>query len=344
MTLPRQTTTRHAAPSAAASYSAFDLLVERLHGPDQHVRPAALRELGALADAHPALRDAVIGVVCEFLRSPWTPRARDLGRDRLREEPLAGPATPARPGTGLPGRQRARHGRQPMLQEHLGVDSREPELRRAGVALLTDHLRHPDSATTWAGADLDLAGAVLVGADFSGCSFTAGRVRFEGAWCIEGRLSLAGARFVGAQVSFRHWTSGQGRLGFEGARFSAGAVTMAGASVDADSLSLAGAVVDGGVFALTEARVRDGVIDMTGINVTSGTLSFADARLTGGRVLLVDARLMGGLTALRDVQLTPGVLSIAGAQALPGALDLRGTDIEDGPDGEALRRLASIEA
>jgi hypothetical protein len=334
MTLPRQTTTRHVAPSATAPYAAFDLLVERLHGTDEHVRPAALRELGSLADTQPDLRDAVIGVICAFLRSPWTIRARELGRDRRQDPPAAGP------GGRLPGRQRGRHGRQPVLQEGVGADSREPELRRAAVALLADHLRNPDSATTWVGADLDLAGAVLVGADFSGCSFTGGRVRFEGAWCIEGRMSLAGARFLGAEVSFRHWTSGQGRLGFEGARFCAGVVTLAGASLDADSLSLAGAVVEGGVFALTEARLQAGVVDLTGINVTSGTLSFADARLAGGRMLLVDARLMGGLTALRHVRLAPGVLSIAGAQALPGALDLHGTRVEDGVEGDALLRLA----
>jgi hypothetical protein len=335
MTLPRQTTTRHAAPSAAARYAAFDLLVEQLNGADEYARPAALRELGALADAHDELRAAVIVVICDFLRSPWTLRPRELGRDRQ-----ATPATQATPNSRLPGRQRGRHGRQPVLQGEMGVDSREPELRRAALALLADHLRRPDSATTWAGADLDLAGAVLVGADFSGCSFTGGRVRFEGAWCIEGRMSLAGAQFLGAEVSFRHWTSGQGRLVFDGARFCAGAVTMAGASLDADSLSLAGAVVEGGVFALTEARVRAGVIDLTGIHVTSGTLSFADARLAGGRVLLVDARLMGGVTALRDVQLAPGVLSIAGAQALSGALDLSGTELPDGPERDALLRLA----
>lgn len=337
MTLPRQTTTRHAAPSAAAPYTAFDLLVEQLNGADQYARPAALRELGALADAHPELREAVIVVICDFLRSPWTLRARELGRDRQDQ-----PATQATPSGRLPGRQRGRHGRQPVLQGQMGVESREPELRRAALALLADHLRQPDSATTWAGADLDLAGAVLVGADFSGCSFTGGRVRFEGAWCIEGRMSLAGARFLGAEVSFRHWTSGQGRLVFDGARFCAGAVTMAGASLDADSLSLslAGAVVEGGVFALTEARVRAGVIDLTGVHVTSGTLSFADARLAGGRVLLVDARLMGGVTALRDVQLASGVLSIAGAQAATGTLDLRGTELPDGPERDALLRLA----
>jgi hypothetical protein len=338
MTLPRQTATRHAAASTASPYTAFDLLVERLHGSDQHVRPAALRELGALADTNPDLRAAVIAAICGFLRSPWAIRDRDLGgRDGHHDQP--GP-----PAARLPGRQRGRHGRQPVLQGVVGADSHEPELRRAALALLADHLRHPDSDLSWTGADLDLAGAVLVGADFSGCSFAGGRVRFEGAWCIEGRMSFAGARFVGSEVSLRHWTSGQGRIGFEGARFSAGVVTMAGASLDAESLSLAGAVVEGGVFALTEATVGGGVVDLTGINVVSGTLSFADAQLAGGRVLLVDARLMGGLTALRDVRLAPGVLSIAGAQAVPGALDVRGTHLEDGPERDALLRLAGSES
>jgi hypothetical protein len=206
------------------------------------------------------------------------------------------------------------------------ADAQEPQLRRTAVQVLTDRLRDPSADTAWTGLDVDLAGAVLTGADFSGCWFTGGLVRLEGAWCIEGALSFAGARFTGARVSLRHWTSGQGRLDLSGARFTGGAVTLAGAVLDEGMLTCAGAVVDGGVLAFTEARLTGATLDLSGITVTAGTLSLADARLLAGRVLLVDARLIGGVTALRDLRLAPGVLSMAGACAVPGAVDVRGSE------------------
>lgn len=290
MTLPRQLG-RHRAPSDPQGGSPhpereLEVLVEQLHGRDHHARAATLRELGVLADGCPQLRPAVAAAVCAWLRTPW-----DL------------PASSGEPAGSIG-----------------GSEAREPESRRAGVALIADRLRDPHHPASWTGLDVDLAGAVLTGADFSGCWFTGGQVRLEGAWCIEGRLSFAGAHVTGGHLSLRHWTSGQGEVDFSGARFSGGVVSLAGAVLDAGVVSFAGAVIDGGVVALTEARVGGGTVDLSGVTVTDGLLSLADARVAAGRVLLVDARLLGGVTALRDAVLAPGVLATAGAQTAPGAL------------------------
>jgi hypothetical protein len=295
MTVPRQHARNAASngPAARSSASAetaeFGLLVDRLWGPDPHLRSAALRQLGALADTEPAVRADVVGAVCAWLRSAWDVRGGPCGEP---EGPCGEPEGPCG----------------------------EPELRRAGLALIADHLRDPQAPTTWAGLDLDLAGAVLTGADLSGCWFTGGRVRLEGAWCIEGRLSLAAAHVTGGHLSLRHWTSGQGDVDLSGARFSGGVVSLAGAVLHAGTVSLAGAVVDGGVVAFTEAALCGATLDLSGLTVIGGTLSLSDARLSAGRVLLVDARLLGGHTVVRHADLPSDALVTAGAQAGPGVL------------------------
>ena len=287
MTLPRQHA-RHAEPDDQPAE--LDLLIDRLFGADPHVRPAALRQLGALADASPELRPHVVEAVCAWLRSPW-----DVHRAA---------ATDVRPDVATDAPD----------------CSGEPELRRAGLSLLADRLRDPRSPTSWTGFDLDLAGAVLTGADLSGCWFTGGLVRLEGVWCIEGRLSLAGAHVTGGHLSLRHWTSGQGDVDLSGAWFTGGVVSFAGAVLPSGTVCLAGAVVDGGVVAFTEASVCGGTVDLSGVTVTRGTLSLADARVSSGRVLLVDARLLGGSAVFRHAALPGDALVTAGAQASSGVL------------------------
>ncbi|HEY6793723.1 MAG TPA: hypothetical protein VI248_03460 [Kineosporiaceae bacterium] len=290
MTVPRQRA-RHAEPSVPVSGpEALPVLLERLGGPDHAVRSTALRELVALADDHPQVRAAVVVAVCRYLRSPWR---------------VEGAAPAARP---------PRHG-----------SAREPDVRRGALGMLTARLRDPDDVTTWCGLDLDLSGAVLVGADFSGCWFTQGRVRFEGAWAVEGRMCFDGARFVGAGVTARHWTSGQGELSFRGARFSAGSVSLAGAVLTEGEISAAGAVVDGGTLSFAEVRLDGATLDLSGVTVSAGTLSLADACLVSGRVLLHDARMPGGLTTLRHVRTAAGVLHTAGTRIRPGSVDITGS-------------------
>lgn len=220
-----------------------------------------------------------------------------------------------------------RYLRSPWQVETPGVGgpTGEPHLRRTALSMLTDRLHDPDDPAGWCGCDLDLAGAVLVGADFAGCWFTDGRVRLEGAWAVEGRIAFDGARFCGARVGLRHWTSGQGELSFRGARFSAGVVSLAGSTLCHGSLDAQDAVVDGGTLTLTEIRLDGAVLDLRRVAVSAGLLSLSDARLRSGSLLLVDARLTGGLTTLRNLRTAAGVLRTDGALMRPGAVDLDGS-------------------
>ena len=221
------------------------------------------------------------------------------------------------------------------------VPTGEPELRRTALGLLTERLRDPQAPTSWCGYDVDLAGAVLAGADFSGCWFTDGRVRLEGAWAIEGRLAFDGARFDGARVSLRHWSDGQGEVSFRGARFSAGVVSLAGAVLHTGVLCAAGASVDGGALVFTEARLDGGTIDLSRVTVSAGLLSFSDAHLRSGRLLLEGARITGGVTALRNVRTAPGVLVTEGAMVRPGTVDVDGAVEVAGADGRRREHASS---
>lgn len=316
MSMPRQRaerrTSSEAVPATLHPDDALAVLRARLRGDDDADRFQAVHELGDHADAHPHLRGEAVATLCAFLREPWrTPAHQTVVR--LGADPSPGEHE-------QPDERDRSAGRDVRSEIHLP----EAELRRAALGVLAAHLRRPGAATSWCGQDIDLAGAVLAGADFSGCWFTGGQVRLEGAWCVEGRLSFSGARFSGGHVSLRHWTSGQGDLDFSGARFTGGVVSLAGAVLDEGTVSFAGAIVDGGVVHLTEARLRGATLDLSGLTVTRGTLSLADTRGVAGRILLVDARLLGGVTALRDADLAPGMLTVAGAQATPGALMVRG--------------------
>jgi uncharacterized protein YjbI with pentapeptide repeats len=137
----------------------FTKAVEHLGAGEAPVRLGGLYALERLAQDNPEQRQTIVNVVCAYLRMPVDlprepPEDSDAHRQRLRER----------------------------------------EVRLTAQRVLTSHLRpghDPDdpAATFWPGLELDLSGAVLLDADFSGCHVRAMRltgVKFLGDACFTG--------------------------------------------------------------------------------------------------------------------------------------------------------------
>ncbi|MCO1574172.1 pentapeptide repeat-containing protein [Crossiella sp. SN42] len=186
----------------------FTNAVEHLGSGVAPVRLGGLYALERLAQDNPGQRQTIVNVVCAYLRMPI-----DLPR-----EP---------PGD---------------LEAHW-QRLREREIRLTAQRVLTSHLRPgPDGADArfWSGLELDLTGAVLFDADFSGCQVRAlrltetmfhGEARFTGATFTEdatfeqtaftGDVRFDQATFSGRAL-FRGLTF-TGDADFAGTRFVRGA-------------------------------------------------------------------------------------------------------------------------
>lgn len=160
----------------------FQHAASRLAGPDIGVHRAALRELEALAQAYPAQRRYVADTVCRYLRDPALQTAD--GSVGLRAAAAATLSALAR---------------------------RHPT---------TDQVPAGAAADAGCGADcedcldIDLTGAVLPDADFSGCRF--GRARFADAH-FRGASAFDGAQFAREALYQRAVFENDAR--FAGARF-----------------------------------------------------------------------------------------------------------------------------
>jgi Pentapeptide repeats (9 copies) len=82
------------------------------------------------------------------------------------------------------------------------------EVRHTVIRVITAHL-NGTAPVSWCGLNLDFAGAVFDGGDFSGAKFSGGTVDFTGAEFPGGRVNFAGAEFSGGTVDFSQvasWT------------------------------------------------------------------------------------------------------------------------------------------
>ncbi|MCP3800687.1 pentapeptide repeat-containing protein [Allokutzneria sp. A3M-2-11 16] len=133
--------------------------VEQLGSEKAPVRLGGLYALERLAQDNPHQRPTVVAVLCAYLRMPYTP-----------------PAEP--PSDNADESMRTQHS--DRVQER--------QVRLAAQRILATHLRPINDLaqlidTFWPNTDLDLAGAVLLGFDFTGCLVRT--ADFQGATFIE---------------------------------------------------------------------------------------------------------------------------------------------------------------
>ncbi|WP_409184292.1 pentapeptide repeat-containing protein [Amycolatopsis sp. VS8301801F10] len=132
--------------------------VEQIGSDKAPVRLGGLYALERLANANPTLRQAVVNVICAYLRMPFPEPSWDYERSRAVE---------------------MKNG----LSEAERQEREELQVRLAVQQMLADHLREADgSPEKWGVLDIDLSRAVLI--DF----------RFE--HCVVGEATFRGAQFL----------------------------------------------------------------------------------------------------------------------------------------------------
>jgi Pentapeptide repeats (9 copies) len=208
--------------------------VEQLGSDQASVRSGGLHALERLAQDNPAHRQAIVNVICAYLRMPFSPTAPGSKLEPEADEGQREPGTDSETGTAGIG----------------GTWQRERWVRLTAQRILAEHLRddrakdhqstHPPSSRFWNNICLDLTGATLIDfnlingimadanfhraaftgdASFSGAAFT-GDASFSGA-AFTGDASFSGAAFTG-DASFRE-AAFRGNGLFGGAAFSRGA-------------------------------------------------------------------------------------------------------------------------
>ena len=186
--------------------------VEQLGSDEAPVRFAGLHALERLAQDNPARRQAIVNVICGYLRIPFSPTAPARKREPGATEGQKEPATQS--GTGTDGIG--------------GTWQQEREVRLTAQRILSEHLRDnraedqqstdPPSSRFWNSIRLDLTGATLI--DFSLVNGVMTDANFRGA-TFSRDASFGGATFTGPARFGGAIFSGAARFG--GATFSRGA-------------------------------------------------------------------------------------------------------------------------
>ncbi|MFD2468265.1 pentapeptide repeat-containing protein [Amycolatopsis silviterrae] len=128
--------------------------VEQIGSDKAPVRLGGLYALERLANANPTLRQAVVNVICAYLRMPFPKPSWDYDRSR---------AAAMKSGMSETERQ----------------EREELQVRLAAQEMLADHLREADgSPEKWGPLDIDLSRAVLIDFRLERCSV--GKARFHG--------------------------------------------------------------------------------------------------------------------------------------------------------------------
>jgi len=174
--------------------------VEQLGSDKAAVRLGGLYSLERLAQGYEQQRQAVIDVVCAYLRMPFQAIPADGNHDQLPESSST-------------------------MDTVTALDKEELQVRLAAQRLIARHLR-PSPETTlgsistyWGDIRVDLNGADLIDADFTGCHFS--ETDFSEAQFHEGRARFADSKFK--QVALFSDAKFESSADFSGTVFQQGA-------------------------------------------------------------------------------------------------------------------------
>lgn len=240
-------------PPQEQAYAQFLAGAERLTSSSPLARLAGVYALESLADAYETQRSHAVGMLCAYLRMPFTPAARAADVDEVS------------------------HG---LVEQQIRVTIEN---------LISRHVKSSldDTQLFWGDVELDLTGATLVALNLAHCQIRLARfdrttwthsADFKSAKFIE-QVSFAGAQFV-QDAQFRE-TAFMGSANFAGAQFDDSAeftyAPIGGASQPADLILLGARFLGPADF---------GTVSVSGHLLADGarfadTVSFARASVAG---------------------------------------------------------------
>ncbi|MGY1708408.1 pentapeptide repeat-containing protein [Geodermatophilus sp. SYSU D00758] len=181
-----------------------------------------------------------------------------------------------------------------------GAGKQEAEVRSTVVRVLRQHLLSPASSSSWCRADIDLTGADLWSADFSGATFSGERTTFDGA-TFAGRTDFGGAAFSGQRASF------------DGATFSGKLASFDGATFSAAHTGFGGAAFSGGITSFHRATFSGGTAHFDRATFSAAHTSFGGATFSGGMTSFGGATFGGEVASFDRATFSGGMASFAGA-------------------------------
>ena len=206
----------------------------------------------------------------------------------------------------------------------------EPQVRRAALDAIRDHLQDPGSPTTWCGLDIDLSGATFDGASLTGIQITGGTLRLARTRMVRGAFDLTGAQVTGGVLSLERAKIGS-RLLLDRLVVSEGQISLDNAVLErGGSVSVEHARFTGGHLTFAGATLNRGRVSLRSSRIDGGFVTFNGSALGGANLCLDDAEIITGGCYLTNLMVTAGTITFRGAKIAPPALSLRMSTLTGG--------------
>ncbi|WP_179277855.1 pentapeptide repeat-containing protein [Rhodococcus sp. 14-2496-1d] len=283
--LDRHHKATHTLAATQALRDRFTTITGQLADPAPAIRTAAVSALEALADdwlerKKPRETQACINVLCDYLRTPYEPPARN---PHLRRE------------TRRTHRTKFDYTDTTHEYPHDDLDT-----RHAITRTIAAHLQ-PDHDHSWSTFDYDLTGAYLHNTDFTGATFSGQVTSFAGATFSGGGTWFGGATFSGEKTFFYKATFSSMDTWFDDATFSGGDHSFAGATFSGERTSFDGAAFSGSeVTSFEKATFRSKVTSFARVTFNDENTSFDEATFSGEKTFFYKATFSGESTSFDE--------------------------------------------
>ncbi|MFD7228855.1 pentapeptide repeat-containing protein [Streptomyces sp. NPDC059881] len=209
-----------------------------------------------------------------------------------------------------------------------GYKEGEREVRHTIIRVIRDHLRRPDSPSSWISCDFDFTSAIFDGGDFSECHFF-GKATFGHAKFVGGTVLLDRVQFCGT-VTFEGAVFNDGIVSFAQAMFNDGLVNFREVKFLGGIVGFAHAMFNGSRVTFGKATFSGGKVSFLGATFGSGTVDFEEARIDGGRVSFPGAKFIGGDVTFDGMELCDGEINFGLAQFTGGIVSFNSAKFNGG--------------